>query len=352
MTAVDQHSLKPEWGFEEYYTESLSFLHRIIWTVYHSVMASSKGDDSEFFSRVHGILMYKDFVKYWDDVETFQARSDDTVIITFPNLVSLPMSNLFLSPNNDRLSLNGTTWLSEIVDMIFKDGDVEKCKRDAIFNRIPFLECRKEEMMNGVKQLKEMASPRIVKTHLPAQLLPASFWEKNCKMIYLCRNAKDVAVSFYYFFQMVAGHPNPGTFPEFVEKFMDGDVPYGSWYEHVKSWWELRKNPHLLFLFYEDMKEDIRREVIKVIQFLGRESSKELVDKIVQHTSFQEMKNNPSTNYTLLPDEIMNQKISPFMRKGIIGDWKNHFPEALNKKFDMHYEQQMKGSTLKLRTEI
>lgn len=42
-------------------------------------------------------------------------------------------------------------------------------------------------------------------------------------MIYLCRNAKDVAVSFYYFFQMVAGHPNPGTFPEFVEKFMDGD---------------------------------------------------------------------------------------------------------------------------------
>ncbi|ELK23187.1 Estrogen sulfotransferase [Myotis davidii] len=109
-------------------------------------------------------------------------------------------------------------------------------------------------MMNGVKQLKEMASPRILKTHLPAQLLPASFWEKNCKMIYLCRNAKDVAVSFYYFFQMVAGHPNPGTFPEFVEKFMDGE--------------------------------------------------------------------------------------------GIIGDWKNHFTEALNKKFDMHYEQQMKGGIL------
>uniref|UniRef100_G1NZ20 Sulfotransferase n=2 Tax=Myotis TaxID=9434 RepID=G1NZ20_MYOLU len=296
------------------------------------VMASSKGDNSEFFSRVHGILMYKDFVKYWDDVETFQARSDDIVIITYPK--------------------SGTTWLSEIVDVVFKDGDVEKCKRDAIFNRIPFLECRKEEMMNGVKQLKEMASPRILKTHLPAQLLPASFWEKNCKMIYLCRNAKDVAVSFYYFFQMVAGHPNPGTFPEFVEKFMDGEVPYGSWYEHAKSWWELRKNPRLLFLFYEDMKEDIRREVIKVIQFLGREPSKELVDKIVQHTSFQEMKNNPSTNYTILPDEIMNQKISPFMRKGIIGDWKNHFTEALNKKFDMHYEQQMKGSTLKLRTEI
>lgn len=42
-------------------------------------------------------------------------------------------------------------------------------------------------------------------------------------MIYLCRNAKDVAVSYYYFFLMVSAHPNPGSFPEFVEKFMDGE---------------------------------------------------------------------------------------------------------------------------------
>lgn len=41
-------------------------------------------------------------------------------------------------------------------------------------------------------------------------------------MIYLCRNAKDVAVSFYYFFLMVNDHPDPGSFEEFVERFMDG----------------------------------------------------------------------------------------------------------------------------------
>lgn len=323
--------LKLKQGFEENYTGSpVSFTESA--EQYSAQMDSSESDYSENFGKVHGILMYKDFLKYWEDVETFQAREDDVLIATYPR--------------------SGTTWVCEIVDMIYKEGDDKKCREDAIFNRIPFLECRKEDELNGVKQLKLMASPRLVKTHLPPELLPASFWEKNCKIIYVCRNAKDVAVSFYYFFKMVPVHPDPGTFSEFVEKFMNGLVPYGSWYKHAKSWWEKKNNSQMLFLYYEDLKEDIRKEVIKLIQFLGRKSSKELVDKIIQHTSFQEMKNNPATNYTMLPDEMMNQKKYSFIRKGISGDWKNHFTVALNEKFDVHYEQEMKGSTLKLRTEI
>ncbi|KAG8515243.1 Estrogen sulfotransferase [Galemys pyrenaicus] len=263
-------------------------------------MDSILSEYGENFGRIQGILMYKDFLKYWNDVETFQARPDDIVIATYPK--------------------SGTTWISEIVDMIYKEGDAEKCK-DAIFNRIPFLECRNEDVLNG-------------------------------NIIYLCRNAKDVAVSYYYFFLMVPIHPNPGTFSEFVEKFMNGHVPYGSWYKHTQSWWEKRKDGQLLFLFYEDMKEDIRKEVIKLIQFLGRKPSESLIDKIVQHTTFQEMKKNPFTNYTMMPNEFMNQKVHSFMRKGISGDWKNHFTVALNEKFDKHYEQQMKGSTLKFKTGI
>nr|XP_004665420.1 sulfotransferase 1E1 [Jaculus jaculus] len=295
-------------------------------------MQPSKPEYYDVFEDFHGVLMYKPFTKYWDEVETFTASLDDLVIASYPK--------------------SGTTWASEIVDMIYKEGDVEKCKQDAIYNRIPYLECREENIFHGVKQLKEMKSPRIVKTHLPAQLLPESFWEKNCKIIYVCRNAKDVAVSYYYFFLMITAYPHPGSFPEFVEKFMQGQVPYGSWYDHVNSYWEKRKNSQMLFMFYEDMKEDIRKEVIKVIQFLGRKPSEELIDKIIKHTSFKEMKNNPCTNYTTVPDEMMDQRVTPFMRKGITGDWKNHFTVAMNEKFDMHYMQQMKTSTMKFRTEI
>ncbi|CAO2639468.1 Sulfotransferase 1E1 [Lemmus lemmus] len=292
-------------------------------------MCTSKPEDCKVFAEFRGILMDKRFTKYWDDVETFLARPDDLVIATYPK--------------------SGTTWVSEIVYMIYKEGDVEKCKEDAIFNRVPYLECRDAELINGVRQLNGKKSPRIIKTHLPPQLLPASFWEKNCKMIYICRNAKDVAVSYYYFFLMITSYPNPESFSEFVEKFMQGQVLYGSWYDHVKSWWEKSKNTSILFMFYEDMIEDIRSEVIKLIKFVGKKPSEELVNKIIQHTSFQEMKNNPSTNYTTMPENMMNTKVSPFMRKGIVGDWKNHFTVALKEKFDEHYEQQMKECTLKFR---
>lgn len=33
--------------------------------------------------------------------------------------------------------------------MIYHDGDVEKCRRDAIFNRVPFLEMKVPEMLSG-----------------------------------------------------------------------------------------------------------------------------------------------------------------------------------------------------------
>ncbi|XP_053518657.1 sulfotransferase 1 family member D1-like, partial [Artibeus jamaicensis] len=152
---------------------------------------------------VQGVPLFWGIAEEWSQVESFESRPDDLLISTYPK--------------------SGTTWVSEILDLIYNNGDTEKCKRGAIYDRVPFMELIVPGFENGIEALKNMQSPRLVKTHLPVQLLPYSFWKNNCKMVYVARNAKDVAVSYYYFYQMAKLHPEPGTWEEFLHKFMTGN---------------------------------------------------------------------------------------------------------------------------------
>ncbi|XP_060636553.2 sulfotransferase 1 family member D1-like [Anolis sagrei] len=281
---------------------------------------------------VKGVPMIKYFAEVMEEVDKFQAHPGDLLISTYPKC--------------------GTTWISEVIDLIYKEGNVEACREKPIYMRVPFLEFSVPDVLSGIEQLKKAPRPCLIKTHLPVQLLPKSFWEKNCKMIYVARNAKDVAVSYYFFHQMAVVHPDPGTWEEFLEKFMAGDISFGSWYDHVKGWWDKRKEQRMLYLFYEDLKEDPRREIRKVLEFLERPIDEKVVEKIAHLTSFKEMSQNPMANYTSIPKEVMDHSISPFMRKGITGDWKNYFTVAQNERFDADYKRQMEGSTLHFRTEI
>ncbi|CAO2639478.1 Sulfotransferase 1B1 [Lemmus lemmus] len=281
---------------------------------------------------VQGIPLFWSIAEQWSQVESFEARPDDLLISTYPK--------------------SGTTWISEILDLIYNNGDAEKCKRDAIYKRVPFMELIIPGLSNGIEYLKTTPSPRIIKTHLPIDLLPKSLWENKCKMIYIARNAKDVAVSYYHFDLMNNLHPTPCTWEEYVPKFLAGNVPYGSWFNHVKSWWEKKKEHPLLFLYYEDLKQNPKEEIKKVASFLDKTLDEETLDKIIHHTSFEMMKDNPMVNYTHLPSSMMDHSKSPFMRKGTIGDWKNYFTVAQNERFDAIYEKEMSGTTLKFCTEI
>ncbi|XP_063123906.1 sulfotransferase 1C2A-like isoform X1 [Rattus norvegicus] len=330
---------------------------------------------------VAGIPLRDSTVDNWSQIQTFKAKPDDLLICTYPK--------------------SGTTWIQEIVNMIEQNGDVEKCQRTIIQHRHPFIEWARPPQPSGVDKANAMPAPRILRTHLPTQLLPPSFWTNNCKSswsslspdkgswstlrkiylvlkcvwsnptseasfsvnsnnrrkftniyLYVARNAKDCMVSYYHFYRMSQVLPNPGTWNEYFETFINGKVSCGSWFDHVKGWWEIRDRYQILFLFYEDMKRDPKREIQKVMQFMGKNLDEEVVDKIVLETSFEKMKDNPLTNFSTIPKTIMDQSISPFMRKGIVGDWKNHFTVAQNERFDEIYEQKMDGTSLNFCMEL
>ncbi|XP_075037388.1 sulfotransferase 1C2A-like [Mixophyes fleayi] len=168
--------------------------------------------------------------------------------------------------------------------------------------------------------------------------------EAREEVIYVASNIKDVAVSYYHLHRMVAALPTPDSWGDFLDHFIQGTVCFGSWSSHVKGWWKMRQQRDILYLFYEDMQEDPRREIKKVMTFLGKDLSDEVLEKIHQNSSFQAMKNNPMSNYSTFP--YMDHSIFPFMRKGICGAWKNHFTVSQRERFDEYYQREMSGTDL------
>ncbi|XP_006005694.1 uncharacterized protein LOC102365349 isoform X3 [Latimeria chalumnae] len=75
-------------------------------------------------------------------------------------------------------------------------------------------------------------------------------------------------------------------------------------------------------LFHSKAK-DPRGSVIKVCNFIGKKLDDKAIDSVVENSSFKSMKENQMTNYSLVPDSIMNQKKSPFMRKACASAEKN-----------------------------
>uniref|UniRef100_A0A1A7WUW0 Sulfotransferase n=2 Tax=Iconisemion striatum TaxID=60296 RepID=A0A1A7WUW0_9TELE len=269
----------------------------------------------------------------WDSIWAFRPDPSDLLIATYPKA--------------------GTTWTQEIVDLLLHNGDAEACKRATTPVRSPFLEiCSPPPIPSGLDLLKKMDPPRLIKTHLPFKLVPPAFWENKCKAIYVARNAKDNLVSYYYFDLMNKTQPEPGPFAGYIHKFMSGELSWGSWYDHVRGYWVEREKKNILYLFYEDMKENPRREVERIMRYLDLSLSDEVITGIVELTSFKNMKDNPMANYSCIPSPVFDQSISPFMRKGEVGDWTNHFTPEQAKIFDEDYEKQMKDVDIPFRSLI
>lgn len=109
-----------------------------------------------------------------------------------------------------------------------------------------------EELGNSVEQVENMPSPRFIKTHLPAPLLPERLAAVKPKVVYVTRNPKDMCVSYYHYCKLI--HGLRGSFDEFCDLFIRGKTPIGPIWDHILGFWDQRDEPNVLFLKYEDMK--------------------------------------------------------------------------------------------------
>ncbi|KAG8539490.1 hypothetical protein GDO81_020841, partial [Engystomops pustulosus] len=96
---------------------------------------------------------------------------------------------------------------------------------------------------------------------------------------------------------------------------------------------------------------DPKREILKVMKFIGKDLPEEVLEKIHQRTTFKTMKENHMANYSTIPSHVMDLSVSPFMRKGICGDWKDQLTVAQNEILDEYYKREMRDTDLTFRFE-
>ncbi|XP_073346350.1 sulfotransferase 2B1-like [Pagrus major] len=252
-------------------------------------------------------------LKYFEE---FSFRPDDIIIATYPK--------------------SGTTWSQEIVPLIVSGGD-PTCLQSPNYERVPWL----EECQRFSLNLEERPSPRLFATHVQYNMMPPSFFQVRPRVINVMRNPKDVFTSAFHYYEKASYHLNPGPQNEFLHKFLDGKVIYGSWFDHVKSWLNAEDKEHMMHISYEEMIMDLKDSVSRIAQFLEIPLDDEVIKNIADQCLFKNMRTN-SSNLTMVPPEMNGVSKSEFMRKGIAGDWKNQLTVAEAEHFDAVYKDQMK----------
>ncbi len=77
---------------------------------------------------------------------------------------------------------------------------------------------------------QQLPSPRLIKTHLPFQMLPPRLLD-TCKVVVAARNPKDCCVSFYHHEQFFPVEGYTGDFASYARLFREGKLALGDyWY--------------------------------------------------------------------------------------------------------------------------
>ena len=234
---------------------------------------------------------------------------------------------------------SGSTWLAHIIVLITRNGEtpVDETLRNCLhWVASSWTYPRSEEELNA------LPSPRIFKSHMPYRMAVGGNPVDNpCKYVYIARNPKDVAAS-YYFFESGKGWSGnySGPWEHWLKILLEGNVQRGDWFDHVLSWWQYRDADNVLFLKYEELLRNFDNELHKIADFLGYPLTDDVVGKIREKTSFDNMKKDSFANM----HEI--NEFKGFFRKGQIGSWKDQFTVAQSDQFDRLYAERMRGSGL------
>jgi hypothetical protein len=167
--------------------------------------------------------------------------------------------------------------------------------------------------------LKQTPRPRIIKSH-------EYFDPRYKKVMYIVRDPRDVALSYYDFSRKYRHIDDSFPLPKFVSDFVSGRLSsfdWGTWGENVASWFHTRNGrSDFLLLKYEDMLDNTQQELSRVAAFLGIDAAPERLSAAVERSSADKMRGMEKTQGDQWVTTKNKRSDIPFVRTASYGLWK------------------------------
>ena len=246
----------------------------------------------------------------WND---FQFRDDDIVVATYAK--------------------SGTTWTQQIVAQLLFNGAEDM----NVSEMSPWLDLRVPLKEVKLPSVEAQQHRRFLKTHLPVDALVFS---PKAKYIYIGRDGRDVIWSMYNhhananqtFYEVLNETPGlvgpridrpPASIRQYFHDWLEGDGhPFWSFWENIRSWWEIRHLPNVLLLHYSSLKADMPGEIRRIADFLSIPIDEDRWPAILEHCSFEYMKAHAAQTAPL-GGAIWDGGAETFIHKGTNGRWRD-----------------------------
>ncbi|MBD1910618.1 MULTISPECIES: sulfotransferase domain-containing protein [unclassified Leptolyngbya] len=171
-------------------------------------------------------------------------------------------------------------------------------------------------------ELAALKAPRYIKSHEP-------YRPEYPRVIYIVRDGRDVAVSYYFHMQSRKRIPDGMSFRDYVKAFNADQLdPFSTWSDHVHSWLDNAPEKFLL-LRYEDMKADTQTQFLRCLEFAGLPIDMERVNFTIEACDFQNLKKREEAWYK----QQGKTPLHPFFRKGTSGQWQDRFTDEMLETF-------------------
>ncbi len=244
----------------------------------------------------------------WND---FQFRGNDVIIATYAK--------------------SGTTWMQQIVAQMLFNGDPDL----AVAEMSPWLDLRVPPKEVKLPMVEAQTHRRIIKTHLP---LDALAYSPKAKYIYIGRDGRDVLWSMYNhhvnanraWYETLNDTPGrvgppieppPADIRQYWRDWMDRDGhPFWPFWENLRTWWQIRTLPNILFVHFNDLKRDMPGEMRRIARCLDIPIDESRWVTILEYCSFDWMKKNAAKSVPL-GGAFWDGGAEVFIHKGVNGRW-------------------------------